>query len=89
MCAVAIGLVLRMFATAQVCFTAFFGSEDYRCKAGSLVGSVAERLVLTSAAGAPMIGLAFFQVNGKRTFLSNFGFHGITVRGLMIRFGKE
>ena len=66
--------VFGVFTSAQMDVLVFFGGESDRCERGAFVGAVAERLAAAAAAGAPIIGLAFFDIDGVGKFLRDFRF---------------
>jgi hypothetical protein len=66
-----IGAVL---AAAEVDGLGLGSVEFYGCEIAARVAAVAEGLDGALAAGAPIIAFAGFDIDGKRTFLGNFGF---------------
>src|SRR5271157_652599 len=72
--AVAIGRVLRLLAAAEPGGRGLLSGEGLRRHADRLVRAVAERLVRRPAAGAPVIGLADFEVLPVRRLLGDDGF---------------
>jgi len=59
--AIAVGLVVTVFALAQVVFLAFVAGKRLRSELATLVGTVAEGLLATLATGAEKILAVFFQ----------------------------
>jgi len=72
--AVAEGAVAAVLASAEVDGSIFLCGVGGRREAASLMGTVAERLRSTFAAGAPVIGLTGFDLDRDGGFLSNDGF---------------
>jgi len=72
--------VCRPLAAAEISGTRFFRREGNRLKTGSLVGAIAEWLILAAPAGTPMIGFPLRNVDGVGRFLCNYGFvtHGVS-----------
>lgn len=61
-----------MLAAAQMHRFRLFGGKLNRRKGRDLVRTVAERLASDPAAGAPVIGLSFFDLYGIRRLLGDF-----------------
>ena len=75
---VAKGTITAVLAAAEINRTVFLGGVRSRGEATSLVRAITEGLRGTLATGTPVIGLACFDGDGDRGFLSNDGFgHGI------------
>jgi hypothetical protein len=62
-----------VLAGAEVDRAGGFGLIGYRCEGGTLVGAIAEGLVLAVAARAPVVGLAGFDEDGDRGLLGDVG----------------
>jgi hypothetical protein len=62
-----------MLAGAEVNGAVRLGFIRHRREGGTLVGAIAERLVLAMAAGAPVVGLAGFDEDGDRGLLRDVG----------------
>ena len=71
--AVAEGALLGMLAGAEVYGAVRLGLIGHGRKGGPLVGAVAEGLVLTVSARAPVVGLTGFDEDGERGFLRDMG----------------
>jgi hypothetical protein len=71
--AIAQGTLLRVLAGAEVNGAVRLGLIRHRREGGTLVGAIAERLVLAVSAGAPVVGLAGFDEDGDRGLLRNVG----------------
>jgi hypothetical protein len=63
--------VAAMLATAKINRTVFLSGVGSRRKVASLVGTIAERLRGAFTAGAPVIGLASFDLDGDGILLSD------------------
>jgi hypothetical protein len=75
--AVAESTLLGVLAGAEVDRAVGFGLIRHRRESGTLVGAIAEGLVLAVSARAPVIGLAGFDEDGNRGLLRNVrGGHG-------------
>jgi len=59
--AVAVGLVVTVFALAQVVILAFIAGKSLRSELAALMGTIAEGLLATLATGAEKIFAIFFQ----------------------------
>jgi hypothetical protein len=70
---VAQGTLLGVLAGAEVDRAGGFGLKRYRREGGTLVGAIAERLVLAVSARAPVVGLAGFDEDGDRRLLGDVG----------------
>jgi hypothetical protein len=71
--AVAQGTLLRVLAGTEVNGAVRLGLIRHRREGGTLVGAIAERLVLAVSAGAPVVGLAGFDEDGDRGLLRDAG----------------
>ena len=78
--AVAQCTVATVFASAEVNHPILFGREADGRKVRSLVGTVAERLVFTLAAGTPEIGFSGFDGDWIRGTLADGGFSHIDAK---------
>jgi hypothetical protein len=75
--AVAQGALLGVLAGAEVDGAGGFGLKRYRREGGTLMGTIAERLVLAVSARAPVVSLAGFDEDGDRGLLGDVrGGHG-------------
>lgn len=72
--AVAERRVLRHLASAQMVFAVLVHLECLGGERRAVMRAVAERLILASAAGTPVIFLSCLQFDGIREFLSDNGF---------------
>jgi len=63
--------LLGVLAGAEVDRAGGFGLKRYRREGGTLVGAIAERLVLAVSARAPVVGLASFDEDGNRGLLGD------------------
>lgn len=66
--------ISTVLATAEINWAILLGGIRNRGKSTSLVGSITEGLRCAFAAGAPVVGLASFEGDGNREFLSDDGF---------------
>ena len=66
--------VCAVLAAAEINWAISLGGVRSRSESGSFMGSVAEWLRGALAAGAPVIGLAYFDGDGDRGFLRDDGF---------------
>ena len=83
--AVAESAVAAVFAAAEVDGSIFLCGVGLWGKAASLVGSIAERLGGTLAAGAPVVGLASLNLDGDGGLLGDDGFgHGVDLLGVVV-----
>jgi hypothetical protein len=73
--AVAENRIGAVLATAEVSGFGFSGLEFYGREPGAFVAAVAEGLAGAQAAGAPVVALAGFDLNGIRTLLG-YGWFG-------------
>lgn len=88
MCPVTERAVVAVLTAAEIDRAALFSGVRSRGEGASLMGSVAERLRSALAAGAPVVGLARFNIDGDGGFLSNDGFgHGFG--GVVCERGSE
>jgi hypothetical protein len=71
--AVAEGTLLGVLAGAEVDGSVSLSLVRHWREGGTLVGAIAERLVLAVSAGAPVVGLAGFDEDGDRGLLRNVG----------------
>ena len=72
--AVAEGAVAAVLAATEVNRSIFLCGVGSRREAASLMGTIAERLSGTFAAGAPIVGLACLDGDRDRGFLGDGGF---------------
>ena len=81
--AVAQGTLLRVLAGAEVDRAISLGLIGNGRERRTLVGAVAERLVLAVSAGAPVVSLTGFDEDGDRRLLGDVrGGHKLKVQGL-------
>jgi hypothetical protein len=71
--AVAERALLGVLARAEVDRAVAFSLIRDGDEGGTLVGAIAERLVLAMAAGAPVVGLTGFDEDGDRGLLRDMG----------------
>ena len=71
--AVAEGTLLGVLAGAEVDGSVSLSLVRHWREGGTLVGAIAERLVLAVSAGAPVVGLAGFDEDGDRGLLRDAG----------------
>jgi hypothetical protein len=71
--AVAQGTLLRVLAGAEVNGSVRLGLIRHRREGGTLVGAIAEGLVLAVSAGTPVVGLTGFDEDGDRRLLRDVG----------------
>jgi hypothetical protein len=65
--------LLGVLAGAEVDRAGGFGLVRHRREGGTLMGTIAERLVLAVSARAPVVGLAGFDEDGDRGLLGDVG----------------
>jgi hypothetical protein len=65
------GAFLGVLAGAEVDGAVSLSLVRHRREGGTLVGAIAERLVLAVSAGTPVVGLAGFDEDGERGLLRN------------------
>ena len=70
---VAIGLVVAVFALAQVVVLAFGAFKSLRCKLAALMRTIAEGLFLALAAGAKKVFFVFFKRDFGWAVVSDYG----------------
>lgn len=71
MCAVAKGSVAGLFALAEKGLPVFFSDEGFRRKGRPLVRTVAKGLIGGIAAGAKVIFLPGFEIDGNRLVIGD------------------
>jgi hypothetical protein len=71
---VAKGWIFRVFALTQKLFRAAVGGKFQRLNAAAGMGTIAKRLRLGFAAGAPVIGFTGFQFDADGLFGRDNGF---------------